>query len=123
VTVATINAVVSSMMLVAELHRLLALCKRARVPRRAIDGDGYPEQGEHDKDRSEDTEPGQEISAVMKNLGHRSCALKVLTFQRTGKSQRQRKDFLRGTLFVMRQTTAQRSGLWSQSSSGETHVP
>jgi len=90
-TIAAINAVVSGMVLMAELHGLLALRECSCVPRRAINRGEYPEEGEHDKDRSEDTEPCQEISAVMKNLGHRSVRSFVPTFQRTGKSQAEKR--------------------------------
>ena len=58
VAVAAINPVIARVVLVAELHGLLALDKRPRHPGRAVNGGDNPERADQHKDRPEDCEPG-----------------------------------------------------------------
>jgi hypothetical protein len=70
VAVATVNAVVADVMLVAELDWLLALDVLPRVVRGAVDLGQHPHGGEQYEDRPEDAQLGKKICAVMENLGH-----------------------------------------------------
>jgi hypothetical protein len=76
VAIPAINAIVTDMMSVAELNRLLAINKGARVPGGAIHLRERPYRGRQNKDGSEDGHSRKGISAVMKDLWHRSvCRL------------------------------------------------
>jgi len=55
VAVATIDAVVADVMFVTELDRLLAFDPLTRIPRRTIEFDGDPQQGDDDKDSAVDS--------------------------------------------------------------------
>ncbi|MGH9552678.1 MAG: hypothetical protein ACRD3W_25085 [Terriglobales bacterium] len=73
--VTAIDPVVTHMMLVAELHGLLARNVLISPIRRA----GYPQnaqESQRTQKRSRDqTKPGNKIRAAMKNLGHIKVAL------------------------------------------------
>jgi hypothetical protein len=55
VTVATIDTVVSDVMFVTELDRLLPFHPLAGIPRRTIEFDGDPKEGDNNKDRAVDS--------------------------------------------------------------------
>ena len=70
-TVATVNAVVSDVMLVTELHWLLSLEPLARIPGRSIELSSYPQSGDQNEDGAIYSNLRQRVGAVMKNLWHR----------------------------------------------------
>src|SRR5262252_7150464 len=74
-TVAAINPIVPHVMLVAELHRLLAKDVLPRKIRRTSERQ-YPGEGKScQENRGEQTESRDEIRAAVKNLGHVCIAL------------------------------------------------
>ena len=75
VAVAAIDAVVSHMMLVAELHRLLSRDVLARPVRRARHGENGEQRQAQQKQRREHTESRDVVGAAMKNLRHVRFAL------------------------------------------------
>jgi hypothetical protein len=68
--VATINSIISDMVLVAELDRLCAGDPGLGDIRRAIDGGDYPTHTQEEKNGDQDTDFGNRIGARMKNLCH-----------------------------------------------------
>ncbi len=70
VTVAAIDAVIAHVVLMTELQRLLTFYPLACVPGRTIDLGGDVERGKKNKNSAKNTELGQCIGAVMKNLWH-----------------------------------------------------
>jgi hypothetical protein len=55
VAVATIDAVVTYVMFVAELNRLLSLDPLPGIPRRSIEFNGNPQSRDNDEDRAIDS--------------------------------------------------------------------
>ena len=70
VAVTAVNPVVARVVLVAELNGLLTLDVLPRVVRRTVNLGDNPDHREEDKDRSENTQLRERISAVMENLRH-----------------------------------------------------
>jgi hypothetical protein len=70
-TVAAINPVVATVMLMAELNGLLALCPLSGVPGRAVDLGQHPDSRDENEDSAEDTQPSKKVGAMVKNLWHR----------------------------------------------------
>ena len=77
VTVATVDAVISDVMFVAELNRLLAREVSLSVIRRPVELEQQPDNYRDEKDRAEDADFRYEVSASLKNLAHRLLKLPV----------------------------------------------
>ena len=75
VTVTAIDAVISHVMLMTELHRLLSLNPLTGVPRRTVQFGGDPKERNEDKNCSVNRQLGKSVGAVMKNLRHRAAVL------------------------------------------------
>ena len=76
VAIPAVDAVVADMMFVAELNRLFAIYKGPCIPGRTIHFGERPYSGRQNEDGSENGHPRKGISAVMKDLWHRSvCRL------------------------------------------------
>jgi hypothetical protein len=70
----------------AELHGLLALYELSSVVRGAIDLGQHPQCCQQYEDGSENTQLGEKICAVMKNLGHVLSAF--LPYLSAGKAEK-----------------------------------
>jgi hypothetical protein len=70
VAIAAVDSVVARMVFMAKLDRLFAIYVCAGDPGRTVDLRNGPNCGYYDKDRSEDSNFSQRISAVMKDLRH-----------------------------------------------------
>lgn len=70
-TVTTINAIVTHVMLVTELNWLLSFDPLTGVPGRAIQLDCNPQQRNEDKNSAINRDFRQRVSAVMEDLWHR----------------------------------------------------
>jgi len=75
VTIAAVNAIVARVMLVTELHRLLAGNILARKIWRASERQDPRKSQSRQKNRGKQAETGDKIRAAVKNLGHIRVAL------------------------------------------------
>ena len=71
VAITAINAVITDVMLVAELYELLSFYPLAGVPARASNLCRYPKRGEQNKDRAVNRGPRQIVRAMTEDLWHR----------------------------------------------------
>jgi hypothetical protein len=70
VTVAAIDTIVADVMFVAELDWLLSLDPLSGVPRRTIQLNGDPQQGNSNENSAIDRDFRQRVRTVMEDLGH-----------------------------------------------------
>jgi hypothetical protein len=68
--VATVNAVITDMMLVAELHRLCSFNPGSSIVSGTVYLGDNPQKGRQEEDRSENACLGKCVCTAMKNLRH-----------------------------------------------------
>jgi hypothetical protein len=70
-TVAAVDAVVTDVMFMTELNRLLPFDPLTGVPGGPVQFDGYPQQGNNDKESAINRDLCERVCAVMEDLWHR----------------------------------------------------